>query len=84
MGKVKSFSAKLAHETSNEGKSGPVCKAEIKRVKLVTNKKVMPVGHPARISQDIANATRQTSGRNKPIISTTLCCRNKRWLWTVA
>lgn len=40
MGKVKSFSAKLAHETSTEGKvMCPICKAEIKRVKLITNKK---------------------------------------------
>lgn len=40
MGKVKSFTAKLAHETSNEGKvMCPVCNTEIKRVKLITNKK---------------------------------------------
>jgi len=40
MGKVKSFTAKLAHETSNEGKvMCPVCNTEIKRVKLITNQK---------------------------------------------
>ncbi|GAB1468239.1 hypothetical protein MASR2M64_09500 [Candidatus Cloacimonadota bacterium] len=40
MGKVKSFTAKLAHETSTEGKViCPVCNTEIKRVKLVTNQK---------------------------------------------
>ncbi|GAB1365369.1 MAG TPA: hypothetical protein PL160_00805 [Candidatus Cloacimonas sp.] len=40
MGKVKSFTAKLAHETSNEGKViCPVCNTEIKRIKLITNKK---------------------------------------------
>jgi hypothetical protein len=40
MGKVKSFTAKLAHETSNEGKvMCPVCNTEIKRIKLITNKK---------------------------------------------
>jgi len=39
MGKVKSFAAKLAHETSHEGKVWcPVCNAEIKRVKVITNK----------------------------------------------
>ena len=40
MGKVKSFNAKLAHETSTEGKViCPVCHTEIKRIKLVTQKK---------------------------------------------
>ncbi|HNX02716.1 MAG TPA: hypothetical protein PLE33_07015 [Candidatus Cloacimonas sp.] len=40
MGKVKSFTAKLAHETSNEGKViCPVCNTEVKRIKLITNKK---------------------------------------------
>jgi hypothetical protein len=40
MGKVKSFAAKLAHETSHEGKVFcPVCNTEIKRVKLVSQKK---------------------------------------------
>ncbi len=40
MGKVKSFTAKLAHETSHEGKvMCPVCNTEIKRIKLVTQKK---------------------------------------------
>jgi uncharacterized Zn finger protein (UPF0148 family) len=40
MGKVKSFTAKLAHETSTEGKvMCPVCNTEIKRVKLITNMK---------------------------------------------
>ncbi len=40
MGKVKSFTAKLAHETSNEGKvMCPVCNTEVKRIKLITNKK---------------------------------------------
>jgi len=40
MGKVKSFIAKLAHETTHEGKVFcPVCNTEIKRVKLVSQKK---------------------------------------------
>jgi hypothetical protein len=40
MGKVKSFAAKLAHETSGEGKvMCPVCNTEIKRIKAITNKK---------------------------------------------
>ncbi|MCB5229584.1 MAG: hypothetical protein GX122_05800 [Candidatus Cloacimonetes bacterium] len=40
MGKVKSFSAKVAHDLSDEGKQiCPVCKTEIKRVKIVGNKK---------------------------------------------
>ncbi|MDY0151876.1 MAG: hypothetical protein RBS43_06340 [Candidatus Cloacimonas sp.] len=40
MGKVKSFTAKLAHDTSTEGKvMCPVCNTEIKRIKLITNKK---------------------------------------------
>ena len=40
MGKVKSFSAKLAHEATNEGKvMCPVCNTEIKRIKLISNKK---------------------------------------------
>ncbi|HPB18384.1 MAG TPA: hypothetical protein PLL35_00880 [Candidatus Cloacimonas sp.] len=40
MGKVKSFTAKLAHETSTEGKViCPVCNTEVKRIKLITNKK---------------------------------------------
>lgn len=40
MGKVKSFTAKLAHELSTEGKViCPVCNTEIKRIKLITNKK---------------------------------------------
>ncbi len=40
MGKVKSFTAKLAHESSNEGKvMCSVCNTEIKRIKLVSNKK---------------------------------------------
>jgi hypothetical protein len=40
MGKIKSFNAKLAHETSHEGKViCPVCNTEIKRVKLVSQKK---------------------------------------------
>jgi len=40
MGKVKSFTAKRAHDTSTEGKViCPVCNTEIKRIKLITNKK---------------------------------------------
>ncbi len=40
MGKVKSFAAKLAHDSSTEGKViCPVCNTEIKRIKLVKNKK---------------------------------------------
>lgn len=40
MGKVKSFSAKLAHEASNEGKvMCPVCHTEIKKIKAVLNRK---------------------------------------------
>lgn len=40
MGKVKSFTAKLAHESSNEGKViCSVCNTEVKRIKLITNKR---------------------------------------------
>jgi hypothetical protein len=40
MGKVKSFAAKLAHETSNEGKvMCPVCNTEMKKIKVISNKK---------------------------------------------
>ena len=40
MGKVKSFQAKTSHDRTNEGKSMcEVCKTEIKRIKLITNKK---------------------------------------------
>ncbi|PKN75977.1 MAG: hypothetical protein CVU49_00995 [Candidatus Cloacimonetes bacterium HGW-Cloacimonetes-2] len=40
MGKVKSFQAKTAHDRTNEGKMMcEVCKTEIKRIKLITNKK---------------------------------------------
>jgi len=36
MGKTKSFTAKLAHEQSNEGKvMCPVCKGEVKKIKLI-------------------------------------------------
>jgi uncharacterized Zn finger protein (UPF0148 family) len=62
MGKVKSFSAKLAHETSTEGKvMCPICKAEIKRVKLITNKRERTAGLLAMNMPRFANATRQTS-----------------------
>ncbi len=40
MGKVKSFAAKTAHGNTNEGHvMCPVCKTEIKRVKVIGNKK---------------------------------------------
>ncbi len=40
MGKVKSFAAKLAHSASHEGKVWcDVCNTEIKRIKVVNNKK---------------------------------------------
>jgi hypothetical protein len=40
MAKGRSFAAKLAHETSMEGKVVcPVCNTEIKRIKLVLEKK---------------------------------------------
>ena len=40
MGKAKTFAAKLAHETSTEGKViCPVCNTELKKLKMVTNKK---------------------------------------------
>jgi hypothetical protein len=49
MGKVKSFSAKLAHETSNEGKViCPVCNTEIKQIKTVSNKKKGAAGWSPR------------------------------------
>lgn len=39
MGKGKSFAAKLAHETSAEGKVFcPVCNAEIKKIKLILSR----------------------------------------------
>ena len=40
MAKGKSFAAKLAHEISTEGKvMCPKCETEIKRIKLILNKK---------------------------------------------
>lgn len=40
MGKVKSFTAKVAHERTDEGKTMcPVCNTEIKRVKIMKNMK---------------------------------------------
>jgi len=40
MPKARSFAAKLAHEVSTEGKiMCPNCKSEIKRIKLVRNRK---------------------------------------------
>lgn len=48
MGKVKSFTAKVAHDTSVEGKMiCPVCKVEIKRVKIVQNRKTDGSWRPA-------------------------------------
>jgi len=41
MGKVKSFAAKTAHGRTSEGHiMCPVCNVEIKRVKVIGNKKV--------------------------------------------
>jgi len=49
MGKVKSFTAKLAHESSNEGKViCDVCNTEVKRIKLVKNKKTGLTGWSPR------------------------------------
>ncbi len=40
MGKVKSFAAKLAHDTVTEGKViCPVCNTEVRKVKVIYNKK---------------------------------------------
>ena len=40
MGKVKSFAAKLAHESTNEGKvMCPVCNTEMRKIKIIGNKK---------------------------------------------
>ncbi|HNV92323.1 MAG TPA: hypothetical protein P5518_01555 [Candidatus Cloacimonas sp.] len=40
MGKVKSFAAKVAHDLSTSGKViCPVCNTEVKKIKLITNKK---------------------------------------------
>ena len=40
MGKVKSFTAKVAHDTSTEGKViCPVCNTEIKRIKAILNRR---------------------------------------------
>jgi len=40
MGKAKTFAAKLAHESSTEGKViCPVCNTELKKLKIITNKK---------------------------------------------
>lgn len=40
MGKVKSFAAKLAHDTVTTGKVFcPVCNTEMKKVKLILNKR---------------------------------------------
>ncbi len=50
MGKVKSFNAKLAHDLSNEGKViCSVCNTEVKRIKLITNKKVGQTGWAPRV-----------------------------------
>ena len=49
MGKIKSFAAKLAHESSDEGKvMCPVCKTEIKRIKMIGNKKTGGAGWSPR------------------------------------
>lgn len=49
MGKVKSFAAKLAHESTNEGKvMCPVCNTEIKRVKMISNKKTDGTWRPVK------------------------------------
>ena len=49
MGKVKSFTAKLAHEASNEGKViCSTCNTEVKRIKLVSNKKKGQTGWSPR------------------------------------
>ncbi|MDD2228068.1 MAG: hypothetical protein PHY48_01500 [Candidatus Cloacimonetes bacterium] len=49
MGKVKSFTAKLAHDTSTEGKViCTVCNTEIKRIKLITNQKKTGGWRPAK------------------------------------
>jgi len=49
MGKVKSFAAKLAHEASGEGKvMCPVCNTEVKRIKLISNKKNDGTWRPAK------------------------------------
>ncbi|MDD3536324.1 MAG: hypothetical protein PHC50_09305 [Candidatus Cloacimonetes bacterium] len=49
MGKVKSFSAKVAHDLSDEGKlMCPVCNTEIKRVKIVKNIKTDGTWRPQK------------------------------------
>ncbi|MCB5234395.1 MAG: hypothetical protein LHW60_04010 [Candidatus Cloacimonetes bacterium] len=48
MGRVKSFSAKVAHELSSEGKMiCPTCNTEIRRVKIVQNRKTDGTWRPA-------------------------------------
>lgn len=49
MGKVKSFAAKLAHDTSTEGKMiCPVCNTEIKRIKAISNRRKSAPGWTPR------------------------------------
>ena len=49
MGKVKSFAAKLAHDTVTEGKViCPVCNTEVKKIKIIGNKKKGAAGWSPR------------------------------------
>lgn len=54
MGKVKSFQAKTAHGRTSEGKiMCQVCNTEIKRIKLITNKKDSGGWVPQPVFQEI-------------------------------
>jgi len=47
MGKVKSFAAKLAHESTTEGKvMCPVCNTEMRKIKVIGNRKAAGAWSP--------------------------------------
>jgi hypothetical protein len=67
MGKVKSFAAKLAHEISSEGKvMCPVCNTEVKRVKIISNRKTDGTWRPDKSFVKICKCNEQDimSGKN--------------------
>ncbi|MDI3504588.1 MAG: hypothetical protein PWP64_1524 [Candidatus Cloacimonadota bacterium] len=66
MGKVKSFAAKLAHDANKEGKLiCPVCNTEIKRVKIIQNRKTDGTWRPDKRFVNVCkcNETEVMSGK---------------------
>nr|MDK2850377.1 hypothetical protein [Candidatus Cloacimonadota bacterium] len=67
MGKVKSFAAKLAHDTNKGGKvMCPVCNTEVKRVKIIQNRKTDGTWRPDKLFVKICkcNESDIMSGKN--------------------